>query len=241
MACGDPGASELVAQTIDGVLLERGSDRPIEMGLVTLLTASGDSVATALTDEDGRFRLSSAEGGEFLLAATALGYEPTVASSVFTIPEDGGMSLMFRIQPIPMEIEGLTLEARASVFSQPKLVQNGFVQRAQSGFGRFITPRDIEASPAFSTADLLTRTGRVTTRYALGGEEVRMLGTRGYCSPTVYVDGVRVSLSGASLDAVAPLFSIEAAEVYRSASEAPPRYGGGTQGCGVIVLWTKAR
>ena len=81
----------------------------------------------------------------------------------------------------------------------------------------------------------------IPTRYALGGEEVLMLGTRGYCSPRVCVDGVRVSLSEASLDAVAPLFSVEAAEVYGSASEAPLRFGGGMQGCGVIVLRSRAR
>ena len=43
------------------------------------------------------------------------------------------------------------------------------------------------------------------------------------------------------LDMLVPIEILEAAEVYRSASEAPPRYGGGMGGCGVIVLWSRTR
>ena len=234
------GHAQLAAQTIEGVLLESGTDRPIELGLITLLTVDSDSVGSALTDEAGRFRVESPSGGEFLLSASALGYRPTVASSVFTIEDGGAMSLQFRIEPLAMQLEGITVEAEASLFMQPKLVQNGFVERAQRGFGRFITPRDIELAHALTTGDLLARTGRVTTRPAFGGDQVLMLGASGYCSPSVYLDGFRISLD-IPLEAVAPVSVLEAAEVYRSATEAPAQYGGGMGGCGVIVLWTKAR
>lgn len=233
--------ADLAAQAIDGVLLERGTDRPIALGLVTLFTVDGDTVASALTNGDGRFTVESPRGGDFLLGASALGYQPTVASSVFTLTDDGGLSLQFRIEPLAVQLQGLTVEAEASLFQRPKLVQNGFVERAQSGFGRFLTPQDIEASHAPSTADLLAETGRVTTRRGLGGDQILMLGSRGFCSPIVYLDGIRVAVDGVSLDALAPVFALEAAEVYRSASEAPLRYGGGMAGCGVIVLWTKSR
>jgi len=46
-----------------------------------------------------------------------------------------------------VEIEGISFEARRRVIEtlhQPKLIQNGFVARALQGFGRFITPADIE-------------------------------------------------------------------------------------------------
>ena len=38
-----------------------------------------------------------------------------------------------------------------------------------------------------------------------------------------------------------PISVLEAAEVYMSANEAPVQSGGGMGGCGVIVLWTRAR
>lgn len=239
--CALSGPTGLAAQTLFGVLLERGTDRPIDLGVVTLLTVAGDSVDAVLSDEVGEFRLEASGPGDFRLAASALGYKPTVASGVFSLPKGSSMTLEFRLEPLPLEIGGLTIEARSSLYKEPALVRNGFVDRAQRGFGRFITPVDIERSPASSTSDLLARTGRVTTRYVLGGDRILMMGTRGYCTPTVYLDGFRVDLSDVSIDVVAPRTDLEAAEVYRSAVEAPPRFGGGMEGCGVIVLWTRTR
>ncbi len=234
------GQADLAAQAIRGTLLEQGTDRPIDVGLVTLFTVDGDSVASVLTDEAGRFLVESPQPGEFLLAASAMGYTSTVASSVFTLTEDGWISLEFRIQLRPIELGGITVEAQASLIRQPELIRNGFLERLRRGFGRFITPIDIEKAQVFSTAELLARTGRVTTRYAIGGDRIIMLGFDGYCTPTVYLDGIRISLDGISLDAIAPVSVLEAAEVYRSGAQAPLMYGG-TVGCGVIVLWTRSR
>jgi hypothetical protein len=233
-----PGLS---AQTVYGVLLERGTDRPIDLALVSLLTVEGDSVLSVLSDESGAFRLDAPREGDFRIAASALGYKPTISSSVLSLPEGSSMSLEFRIEPLPLEIGGLTIEAKSSLLRQHALVRNGFVERSQRGFGRFVTPYQIENSNAVSTTDLLARTGRVTTRWALGGERIYMRGTRGYCTPTVYVDGFRVDLSDISVDVIAPKVDLEAIEVYRSATEAPLRFGGGMEGCGVVVLWTKSR
>lgn len=229
------------AQTLQGVLLDREADQPIPLGLITLFRADGDSVDAVLTDVAGRFSVTAQTGGEFLLAASALGYQPTVASSLFTIADGAVLSVQFRIRPIPLELGGMTVEARRSFLRAPRLVQNGFVDRAQGGFGRFITPHDIQTTPATTTADLLARTGQVTTRYGIGGDRVLMRGTRGFCTPAVYLDGFRVSMSEGPLESIVPLAVLEAAEVYRSANEAPVQYGGGIGGCGVIVLWTRAR
>lgn len=237
------GQGDLAAQAIDGILLERGTDRPIVLGLVTLLTVQHDVVASVLSDEAGRFRVASPVAGDFLLAASALGYRPTIAGSVFTLGEGAAMSLQFRIDPEPIEIGGITVDALSSLIKEPMLVRNGFAERARQGFGSFITPQAIEESHALSTVDLLRRTGRVTTLYTAKGERLLMRGDRGYCTPSVYLDGVRttISVEELSLDAIAPVFVLDAAEVYRSAMEAPPRYASGMSGCGVILLWTKAR
>lgn len=229
------------AQTVYGVLLERGTDRPVDLALVMLITTEGDSVAATLSDEEGNFRLDADVPGDYRLVASGLGYRPTLSSSVLSLPKGTAISLQFRIEPRPLEIAGLTVDAMASRIRQPRLVQNGFVDRVQRGMGRFITPYELAKSPAPSTSDLLARTGRVTTRYHLGGDEIIMLGPRGYCVPTVFLDGQRLTMSEMSIDAMAPKFDLEAVEVYRSAVEAPARFGGGGEGCGIIVLWTKSR
>lgn len=228
-------------QTIDGILLERGTERGVDLGLVTLFEVDGDSVMSVLTDADGRFRVTSPAPGDFLLGASALGYRSVVANSVFTLPEGGSMTLEFRLEAVPVEIGGITVEAESSMVREPRLIGNGFVQRAQQGFGRFLTPHDIEKSMATDVADLLARTGRVLTRYGPGGQQILMRGQVGYCSPIVYLDGFRQSIRGMPLEALVRVSSLEAVEVYRTATEAPVRYGGGMAGCGVIVLWTKVR
>ena len=149
------------------------------------------------------------------------------------------VTLEFRIESQPIEIEGISVEAMATKIRQPALIRNGFVKRALQGLGKFIAPWEIEASPAPTTSDLLMRTGRVTTRYRLGGDLVLMRGSRGYCVPTLYVDGVRTDLAYSPIDIVAPKFDLQALEVYRSSVEAPLQYGGGGGGCGVIMAWTK--
>lgn len=229
----------VAGQTIDGRLLESGTDRPVELGLVVLLTESGDSVASSLTDQLGRFRLESPESGSFLLTASALGYESSTAGEI-ELGEGAWMSVEFEIQPRAIVIGGITVETRASLASESQLVRNGFVDRAQRGFGAFITPKDISESGATVLSDLLAQTGRVTTRYTPGGNQILMLGSAGYCTPTLFVDGARVAqLDGLPVDAFVRVSTLAAAEVYRSANEAPVQFGGGMGGCGVIVLWNR--
>jgi hypothetical protein len=227
------------AQTIEGVLLERGTDQRVDLGLVTLLSLQGDSIHSVLSDSIGRFRVSSPEAGEFLLAASGLGYESTVAESVFALAEGARLTLEFRIEAVPIQIGGLTVEAQASLLSIPRLVRNGFVERVQKGFGLFITPGDVEEARGLDLIELLAGTGRVTTRYDVGGDQVLMRGPVGYCTPTIYLDGVPQGTS--RIDAIVQIASLEAAEIYRSAAEAPSMYGSGMGGCGIILLWTRTR
>ncbi len=235
-------APRLGAQTVRGVLLDRSSDRPIELALVSLFTVDGDSVDTALTDEAGTFELVASENGDFLLTASALGYRSTVASSILELGEESMMSLEFRMDPVPIEIGGLAVDVEAHADARPALVRNGFVDRATMGLGRFITPPEIAASSAFTTTELLARTGRITTRFRIGGDRILMRGLMGLCEPLVYVDGARVSMAaGMSLDAFVPLQVLDAVEIYRSPVEAPAQFAMGLWRCGVVVIWTKTR
>ncbi|MGD8322489.1 MAG: carboxypeptidase-like regulatory domain-containing protein [Gemmatimonadota bacterium] len=233
-------ASSLHAQTVDGTLLERGTDVPVGLALVTLLTQEGDTLYSVLSDSTGHFRLKAPHEGKFRLAAGAPGYKSTVTANLISLHDGISTFLKFRIDPRPIEIAGLTIEARAVKVAEGRLVRNGFVKRARQGLGRFFTPHDIETyRGSRRTSALLAETGRIVTLYSLDGNRLAMFGSRGYCHPTVYVDGHPVNLSDAPIDAIVPLADLAAVEVYRSAAEAPFRFGGGFGGCGVIVLWTK--
>lgn len=243
------------AQTITGTLMEVETDRPISLGLVIMMTESGDSITSTVTDGQGRFSVESEEPGSFLLVASAFGFKET-AAGVFELGEDAEMDVEFRIAAAPMPIEGILVSLQRPVLEH-NLVRNGFVRRLTRGQGRFITPADIERSAARTAADLLRPIQGVHITNVGGnlnafqGDMVRMVSQNDYCAPTIYLDGARLSPSMTSttpLDQIVPLQSIDAIEVYRRPSEIPIEYGmtaaGTTMGrgpCGVLVIWTKTR
>jgi hypothetical protein len=243
------------AQTMQGTLMEVGSDQPISLGLVIMMTAAGDSVTSAVTDANGRFILEAEAPGEFVLIASAFGFKETRAG-VFEIGADGSMDVEFRVGPEAMPIDGLLVELQRPAL-QHQLVRNGYVRRLQRGLGRFITPYDIEKSPALSTTDLFRGIPGVTVRIVGGGlsahlgESVQFANAMGYCTPTLFVDGQRLSpqvVSAQPIGMLLPLEDIDAVEIYRRPAEVPIEYSGvptgdagDTGACGVMVFWTKAR
>ena len=205
------------------------------------LTLAGDSVAAVLSDAEGRFALEADAPGDYLLNAIALGYRSST-TGVFELGDGARMSVEFRLVSIPIEIGGIDVLTERHFREQPTLVQNGFVDRAMRGFGRFITPKQIQDSGALTLSDLLARTGRVAVDYSIHDGGVLMRGPRGFCRPTIFLDGLRQSDMGSrDIESMVPVSMLEAAEVYRSGNEAPLQFRGDAGGCGVILLWTLRR
>lgn len=246
-----------LAQTINGTLMEVDRDTPISLGLIIMMTEDGDSITAAVTDARGRFRVEADEPGAFVLIASAFGFKETKVG-IFDIGDGGSMDIEFRVATKAMPIDGILVELQRPAI-QHSLIRNGYVRRLQRGLGHFITPYDIENSLAFATADLFRGIPGVAVIGAGGGgilsyqgDIVQMLSATGYCTPTIYLDGLRLSpaiTSTNSLEDLVPLIAIDAAEIYRRPSEVPIEYSGtGVQAssndfgvCGVLVLWTKRR
>lgn len=247
-------AATAEAQTINGTLMEVETDQPISLGLIVMLTESGDSVTSAITDSRGRFSISSPEPGSFILIASAFGFKETPAG-VFELGENGVMDVEFRVAAAPMPIEGFLVSLQRPVLAH-NLVRNGFVRRISRGRGRFITPADIEKSAARTAADLLRGIPGVFLTQAgapfgsFQGEFVRMRSAGDYCAPTIYLDGSRLppqTSANTPLHLLVPLQVIDAIEIYRRPAEIPIEYAttespsGNAGGCGVLVIWTKTR
>jgi len=242
------------AQTIDGTLMEVQTGQPISLGLVIMMTEAGDSVTSGVTNGQGRFSVTAPEGGSFVLVASAFGFKETRAG-VFELGSDGQMDVEFRIASAPMPIDGILVSLQRPALEH-QLVKNGFVRRVTRGLGQFITPVMIEESPAMSSEDLFRGIPGVGLVYPQGGinsfqgATVRLAGTGQYCTPTIYLDGTRLSVemtASLPIEVIAPLATIDAVEIYRRPAEIPVEYGmtqsGSSQGgnCGVIVVWTKTR
>ena len=245
------------AQLIRGTLMDVANDRPIDLGLVIMYTEAGDSITFTLTNERGSFSLAAPEPGSFILLASALGYRETPAG-VFELDDDAEMTIEFRIRPQPVLLDEIIVALDRPVL-QHQLVSNGFVRRLQRGLGHFITPYEIERSPARTTQDLFYGINGVTVRPRGGvnsflGDQVMM--TRaggGWCYPQVFLDGLRLPFDPSleSIATIVPLQAVEAVEVYRRPSEVPIEYGitqgsgsgnaGMASGCGIMIIWTKRR
>lgn len=241
------------AQAVSGTLLDAQSDLPVPLGLVMMFTEAGDSITATVADEQGRFRIASSTPGSFVLLANALGYRETGAG-VFELGVGGEIQVEYRLPPAPLPIDAVVVALdRPTVLHH--LVRNGFVRRYQRGLGLFVTPHQIEESPARSTEQLLAglpgvRVGPVYQGVgSLGvpspevGEVVQIQTPAGWCAPAIYVDGVRTHYDpngGFTLTGVVDIGSIEAIEVYRRPAEIPLEYGSITTHCGVLVAWSKS-
>lgn len=253
-------AAHAQAQTINGTLMEVETDQPISLGLIILMTESGDSITSTVTNGQGRFSVTAEGGGSFVLIASAFGFKET-AAGVFELGSDGEMDVEFRIAAAPMPIDGLIVSLQRPVL-QHQLVKNGFVRRVTRGLGHFITPVEIERSSARSTADLFRGISGVLLQTpggnlnAFAGEALRLQGAGGFCTPTIYLDGARMSIDQTRdlpIEVLAPLAMVDAIEIYRRPSEVPIEYGMTGAGmsvgvgqmsegvCGVVVIWSRTR
>lgn len=232
------GAPSLAdGQTIRGHLLEYGSDEPIDLGLVVMVSPAGDSVSAALSNGTGFFEVSAGEGGDYLLEASAFGYRPTRVG-VFELGDGGEMSVEFRLWPTPLTLDGVVVE---SLVQEPVLVRNGFYRRMGRGVGTFFSPEDIESSNAQRAIDMLQGLAGVRMRIdPVNGERLMVRGSKGYCVPNLIVDGVRVTWAGTAmrLDELIPLETVYAMELHRGVSGLPIEFGS-FESCGLIVFWTK--
>ena len=154
-------------------------------------------------------------------------------------------------------------ESRSAV-----LESNGFYARRQRGMGVFLTdsafnrntpienvlrritgihvvrvstgrggrPGAIDAGTRSETRVVSGRSGITPTLTQNGDNSVT------YCYLPIYVDGVeavRATESQGNDIAGVSLERVIAIEVYRSGAESPPEFGGVTNRCGVILVWTE--
>lgn len=109
------------AQTIQGILLERETQALIESGTVVMLRENGDTVALALSDENGLFSLTGPEEGSYRIVARALGYTPGGAGP-FELEEDALRVVQLALVPAPIPIEGIDVETTPIVITDDLLL-----------------------------------------------------------------------------------------------------------------------
>ncbi|MCY3700855.1 MAG: carboxypeptidase-like regulatory domain-containing protein [Gemmatimonadetes bacterium] len=138
ISSGAVSAQEAVR--IEGIITEGGTRAPVEGATVRLADPSGSARET-ITGPNGAFAFAQVAPGTYTLGVRRLGYE------VLFIPLEIGprapprLEVQLTPQAIPLEPLEVGVEGRP-----PRLVESGFYDRMEEGWGVFLEPQWIEAN-----------------------------------------------------------------------------------------------
>ena len=181
------------------------------------------------SDSLGRYQLSVLPLGPATLRVRRVGYAP-VATTIDIV--DGARTLDVDMRALAGMLPGVVTLADAT----DRLRLADFYRHREGGTGIFLTRREIEATKAMRTSDILRRMPgmRIGVDRA-GRQQLRM--TRSNCVPDYWIDGQRAPVL--HIDDI-PLQDIGALEIYRGESGMPPEFNSrGNRECGAVVIWTR--
>ena len=102
----------VLAQTVEGSVLDSDDDRPVATAVVRLLDPDGEQRAIAAADSLGRYALAVPEPGVYRLKAERIGYQPMETPLLEMGRADGVYPLDLLVQRAPIPIEGLEVTNR---------------------------------------------------------------------------------------------------------------------------------
>ncbi len=233
---------------------------PAALQLTVVDAASGEPIGSArVAVAGGIARLSDAAGVVVLrgLAAgsvageiTHLGYAPRA----FAIPLPPGsmLSLSVPMEPRPLPVAGVEVEAEASPYGVMTQALKGFYERAEGGAGYYITREQIDSWNPRQVSDLFRMIPGLGIVHTANGERASMgarstptydtFGRLKECPIQYFVDGSPYEAAGPEslyLD-VRPQ-EIEGIEVYSGTAGLPPQFRRTNRNCGVILIWKRER
>ena len=179
---------------------------------------------SARTPESGVFSLGGLPAGTQTVEVRAIGFEPTRVAVDLTRDRLTTLDVLLDRPVQTLDVVKVYGKGRASSIL-------AFERRRRAGWGRFLTPVDIEKRHAIRVTDLFQTMPGVRVVPGRFGQTVLVRG----CPPTIYLNGMRLGEEAASdLDLLANPTEITAVEVYTAAGR-PAEFWGSP--CGSIVIW----
>jgi hypothetical protein len=176
------------------------------------------------TPESGVFSLGNLPAGTQTVEVRAIGFEPKRVAVDLTRDRLTTLDVV-----LDRPVQTLDVVKVFGKGSSSSIL--AFERRRRAGWGRFLTPADIERRHAIRVTDLFQTLPGVRVVPSRFGQTVLVRG----CPPTVYLNGMRLGEEAASdLDLLANPSEITAVEVYTAAGR-PAEFWGSA--CGSIVIW----
>lgn len=228
--------------TINGRVVEEGTEQPITDAWVRLLDDRRRTLASARTDDAGRFAFTRVNPGPLAFRVARIGYRET------TTPYwrvDGGESLDVTIRLDATAVLLAPLEITALTRSRSPMLAAFYNRLDRRIGGTFFSREDIERRRPARVTDLLVDVpglrlqGGSTIGSRIATFERSLPGTGGGACPIqVYVDGMHAK-GEVSLNDLASPAGLEGMEVYKGLATVPPEFHTPEARCGVIALWTR--
>ncbi len=251
------------AQTIQGIIIDYVSGRPIESASVELMDGDDAIVGQDVTDINGWFSMPVPDGEWYQVRSHSLGYMPTL-STAFHLAPGQALGAEIRMEVAPVELEGI--EAIVARIEQGLDVV-GFYDRREMGFGTVRTPEDLLKRPPLDLSDLFRGINGIRMVQATSMADMEVYSARrvfgDMCRPSISIDFIivqrgermsRLDVTSSDLersvgggrevrrsfwqDLVTPQ-EIAAMEVYPGQGGLPDWVSGDVSPCGAVLIWTK--
>jgi hypothetical protein len=220
---------------------------------------------SVVSDSAGRFRFAKLPPGDYVVTLRALGFRPESA----TVAIDGDevalhdFAVVRQAQPLP----GREITAPRPEYLTGKMA--AFHEREKLGVGHFVGRAELaKAEGGMSQTGMVlskvpgvrvvhgANTAWIASGRAVSGSGCAFCpspglnradiarGAKGACYMDVYLDGILVFDSKQAANGLfdvnsIPPEQIEGIEVYTSASQIPVQYNKTSNGCGVLIIWTR--
>jgi hypothetical protein len=213
------------------------SGQPIEGAEVTDIF----SHTTALTTKTGTVSLAFLPEGGSMLRIQKIGFKPM--TQVVVISPADTVPITVLMEATAQTLPTVVTKDSATTFLTPGL--RAFEERRKAGGGRFITEAELRKNDSRGPITNVIRgsgtTVRCTTRTPIHCFAVsnRRPGNPN-CALDVYYDGVLVTGDNGDLEMIRT-DQISAVEIYDSSASVPPLYNKTSNGCGVMLFWSRVR
>src|SRR6185437_2545248 len=133
-------------QRVAGTVRDGGTAQPLAGALVSTLDASGAVVASALSDQRGRFALPRASS-DAVVRVKRIGYSPVTRSLAGVAAAD---SLTIALDRIPTMLGAVRVSAQASCAGSGSAAALSLWEQARAGLEAMVVARDSDAARAVS-------------------------------------------------------------------------------------------
>lgn len=226
------------AQVVHGTVRDSVGG-PVGGAAVSLHTAN-TAIAAALSDADGRFRLTAPDPGRYRLRVQRIGVRE-LESVWFEVSQADTVRLDVTVSLDVLELRAIEALVDAPPVEHPRLSRRGFYERRElygirSGFASFLDREDMDRVNATRVSDVLRLARGIEVR-AAGGRRVSVRNLSRGCKANFFIDGQFVRLDrDDEIDNYLSPSEVIGIEVYTSAR--PAQF---YAPCASVVIWTGMR